>query len=533
MYGIPRGKQAQQPARGGPVVGPGTGTSDSIKTTVPNGSYIMPADSTAALGMNPDMLKQHKKGSMEAPRLGMGKGVPVNLSNGEYELPPEQVHAVGVQALDQAKGATHAPVEPRLGMGKELFFANGGLVDEEEKKRNSFDMINTPGNPQRAAQMQAQFDQPVTGPRGVVKPAADGVNEPVRIGLQGLKDFQTGALQVGAGLVSAAPAYAADGLRIAGSTLAGGDPDTLPGGRDKYRKMNSDMLGIGFGKVADAGASAVGSAQAAGRDALGVRPAQPSAPSVQSALAPVAAPALTPASTAAGADAPPSQQPQAPAVQAPPALDPNAWANAGNGISARLGINGAPEFTNEAATPGSVTGAQAMPDSGFARLGVRQNASQPGAMTAPAGSRTLASGTNAPRGDAEFARLGTINNIGNGDGGLSVGEDGDAQMAIGRFDRANQIRAEMNASRPREIGDNGGRATVVRDSSRAPTLAERLNDRRERADASADLDQRRVANDERRTDADIVRNTANDQVNQQLQGFQISAAQRAEQLYVA
>lgn len=106
-------------ADGGMVRGPGTGTSDDVPDEVPQGTYIMPADSTDALGA--DKLAQ------------MGsKKVPVNLSNGEFKLPPEQVHAVGVQALDQMKAATHTPVrgfvpqaqpeEPRQ------FFVDGGVV---------------------------------------------------------------------------------------------------------------------------------------------------------------------------------------------------------------------------------------------------------------------------------------------------------------------------------------------------------------------------------------------------------------------
>lgn len=114
---------------GGPVRGPGTGTSDSVETEARPGSYIMPADSTeqigedgvAALGFSPEK-------------------VPVNLSNGEFQLPPEQVHAVGVQALDAIKDATHAPAGASGGFrprddDQELFFADGGLVDEESRRR--------------------------------------------------------------------------------------------------------------------------------------------------------------------------------------------------------------------------------------------------------------------------------------------------------------------------------------------------------------------------------------------------------------
>ena len=63
-------------ANGGMVRGPGTGTSDEVPAVVPKGSYIMPADSTKAIG---------------AATLGeLGKPVPVQLSNGEYQIPPEQ-----------------------------------------------------------------------------------------------------------------------------------------------------------------------------------------------------------------------------------------------------------------------------------------------------------------------------------------------------------------------------------------------------------------------------------------------------------
>lgn len=115
-------------ANGGPVRGPGTGTSDEVQDEVPEGTYIMPADSTETLG--------------EQQLAGMGRDVPVSLSNGEFKMPPEQVHAVGVQALDQMKNATHTPVgfapgarsaqqetaEPRM------FFADGGVVEEERKR---------------------------------------------------------------------------------------------------------------------------------------------------------------------------------------------------------------------------------------------------------------------------------------------------------------------------------------------------------------------------------------------------------------
>ncbi len=125
-------------ADGGKVTGPGTGTSDDIEAVVPEGSYIMPADSTEQIG--------------EQNLAGMGSPVPVNLSNGEYQLPPEQVHAVGVQALNQMKDATHTPSAGEAARGfspagrgeegkPELFFADGGPVysriDPDELGRNN------------------------------------------------------------------------------------------------------------------------------------------------------------------------------------------------------------------------------------------------------------------------------------------------------------------------------------------------------------------------------------------------------------
>ncbi|MBO1007094.1 hypothetical protein [Acidovorax sp. SD340] len=88
-------QQPQMLARGGMVRGPGTGTSDSIPDEAEPGTYIMPADSTAAIG--PSALEK------------MGT-VPVRLSDGEMKLPPEQVMAIGEAVLKLMKDATHTPV---------------------------------------------------------------------------------------------------------------------------------------------------------------------------------------------------------------------------------------------------------------------------------------------------------------------------------------------------------------------------------------------------------------------------------------
>lgn len=175
------GAKATAAARGfGMVRGPGTGTSDSVKDAVPPGTYIMPADSTrqigsdalGAAGFRPDALPKNPDG----PPLGFGKNagkVPVNLSNGEFRLSPEQVHAIGVQVLEGLKAATHKPAGEGEGTEEgegeeddgddrasgELFFADGGLVDDPNKKRPlATSPTNTyPGNQaERAGNIYAQ-----------------------------------------------------------------------------------------------------------------------------------------------------------------------------------------------------------------------------------------------------------------------------------------------------------------------------------------------------------------------------------------
>lgn len=112
--GFKAGACRQHLANGGPafgfmprvVKGPGTATSDSIQTSVPAGTYVMPADSTQ--------------------KLGFGARIPVALSNGETTIPPEQVMGLGVRALNAMRDATHAPVK-----GPQIGFANGGYVDPD------------------------------------------------------------------------------------------------------------------------------------------------------------------------------------------------------------------------------------------------------------------------------------------------------------------------------------------------------------------------------------------------------------------
>jgi hypothetical protein len=108
-------------ADGGMIRGKGTGTSDDIQRNMPDGTYIMPADSTKTIG-----AKALQK---------MGKNTPVHVSNGEYELPPEQVHAIGVQVLDAVKDKTHTPVRQPKGFHAGNFFSDGGVKDDPFKNK--------------------------------------------------------------------------------------------------------------------------------------------------------------------------------------------------------------------------------------------------------------------------------------------------------------------------------------------------------------------------------------------------------------
>lgn len=439
MYGAPN---YPKKAQGGPVEGPGTGTSDSIKKEVPAGSFIMPADSTARLGLNPEAIKRYKESlaakDADPPQLGARKNVPVNLSNGEYELPPEQVHAVGVQALEQARDATHTPTGGR-GFDREAFM---------EFKKGKEIMPRLGFNPQMAQQYKAQ--------QGKQQFFADGglVEDPdklPRLGARrpkpGLVDGLAGGAKALAGAALVPQAAIVDGLRSGAARLAGGDPDTLEGGAGKYRDMATGLAKEGL----DQAQGAAQQIQSAGREALGVKP--------------LAKPAGQPAATTSAVTAPTvggvpgyngMPRPAAPEL---PRLGAPGWnktgvgaGGAGGEIASRVGANGVPEFTNDAE---SVASAQELPRLGVGAAGLKV-----------AGISNMAD-------DVPLEQRGSINNVGNGvGGGISYGEAGDSKMAIERFDRANDIRAQTIAERPRELGDTG-KVTGILDNSRAPTLAER------------------------------------------------------------
>lgn len=134
---------------GGLIRGPGTGTSDSIPDKMAPGTFIMPADSTEALGLDDEQ--------------GEGEKVPVRVSNGEFELPPERVQAVGAAVLQAIKGMTHTPtsqagkVEPMArgfkpkGEPPPQFFFKGGEVKSPEELRKMIPQVEAMGYKQAPA----------------------------------------------------------------------------------------------------------------------------------------------------------------------------------------------------------------------------------------------------------------------------------------------------------------------------------------------------------------------------------------------
>ena len=155
----------QMLARGGMVRGPGTGTSDSIPDEVEPDTFIMPADSTAAIG--PSALEK------------MGT-VPVRLSDGEFELPPEQVMAIGAAVLKLMKDATHTPVNGEDGGQTDAEVEDD---DDDEKGARGFNPAD------RMAQMPQMYAD-----GGMVDP-----NRPNSFGDAAAAAQDPGVTQIGAG----------------------------------------------------------------------------------------------------------------------------------------------------------------------------------------------------------------------------------------------------------------------------------------------------------------------------------------------
>ena len=345
------------------------------------------------------------------------------------------------------------------------YIRNALANQDAAAQRNAVNGLPAPTgpNPARAARMQAQFNQPVTAgePVAAGQPAAQPAPDSA-----GLNRMVGGALSI-------APAAIWEGAKNLGTDVANVgrsiiDAEQVP--RPGYPRTSQLSQEIAEGASAFAGANRnlAEAAKGSAREVTGSAPAaKPVGPMLQrDAVDQSAKPATAPAPSQQQAAAPPTKPAQQPGQQAPAKPADSPYFATDSGIAVRRNENGVTEFSND---PQALASAQAMPAGGIGGRQAQQSA--PGSMVAPAGSRVLASGSNTP--DQEFARLGSAANLGNGIGAASFGNDGDSRLALERFERANQIRAQSIAeNRGRELGDNGGRLTIVRDSSRSPTLAE-------------------------------------------------------------
>jgi len=138
-------------ATGGLIKGPGSGTSDSIATTLPAGSFVLTASSTQAVGA-PVLdallgLAGAMPGGIATGKAGGaypttdGPRVPVRVSNGEYQVPPAAVAALGVAFFERINRTGAVPGVPRPDLAAirrlaayppgrvQRAYAQGGLVN--------------------------------------------------------------------------------------------------------------------------------------------------------------------------------------------------------------------------------------------------------------------------------------------------------------------------------------------------------------------------------------------------------------------
>jgi hypothetical protein len=478
MHGFKKGvKHRQQLAEGGTVRGAGNGISDEIKARVPSGSYIMPADSTEQIGAH--------------QLSGMGSPVAVNLSNGEYQLPPEQVHAIGVRALDAMRDATHVPAglqakgfhpQKPKGASPELFFADGGAVDEEQRKKSQGltpQSVNAESQPVAVSDSgaaSASLNDPAA-----VNAAAQQQSNSVQNQTEGPL-WRTLAVKRGAGEEVSNLWNNDEHARSIGTAVRGGAaliPAAFADGAEEVVSASRPVINFGKGLVG-------------WQDAP---PAQQQPPVSRSATLPSVS-----LSSAAAAAIP------ARGDRSQPGNASDQWTRTGSGLGfhggeivSRAGANGVPEFTNESVAQAS---AQPLPEGGVGR-------------------------------------------IGDGRGTFSQGDPGDSQRALQSYERANQERARMIAeSRRGVMGEGGGRVTVVEDSDLrksqqnrgfAPSQGSRSASAIKQAQIREQGETQRAALREAAETARFAESHALEQqrtaAELESKGFQTRAARRIEELY--
>jgi len=120
---------------GGLILGEGTGKSDSIKTKLPAGTFVVPsenADKAMQLGMGMFNWKEGQTATGKA-----NKGVDVSVSNGEVLFSPEEVAMMNKNGIDYTSLAPNADNSKFFKKGgfmkkglKELECADGGMIPD-------------------------------------------------------------------------------------------------------------------------------------------------------------------------------------------------------------------------------------------------------------------------------------------------------------------------------------------------------------------------------------------------------------------
>ncbi|WP_440111769.1 hypothetical protein [Acidovorax sp. BL-A-41-H1] len=341
-------QQPQAAADGGLIRGPGTGTSDSIPDEMEPGTFIMPADSTQALGLDDE--------------AGEGEKVPVRVSDGEYQLPPERVQAIGAAVLEAIKGATHTPTgqgeapegEQPMARGfkpkgePQQFFAEGGRVkspEELERMRNQTAMYVQGAQAAAASRPPAPVaNQPTANP--ISKPmAAAPAPAPSPASPSGLyMQDRTNEMreQVGAGNYAQAAGTAArtavQGLGMYGIELA--DKVATP----------AVNLAAGFGRGLMGGSDATAAQPTAAPAPSAPMPATASTPAAPTSTNPTDMRLATGAQTAQSGTAP-TAAPSGGTEIAPGVFRnaPGQYSDNAGGIGMPAGFTGKPSAQNMAA----------------------------------------------------------------------------------------------------------------------------------------------------------------------------------------
>lgn len=171
-----------------------------------------------------------------------------------------------------------------------------------------------------------------------------------------------------------------------------------------------------------------------------------------------------PASLSNVAPSAPSQASSAPVAQQPVGLD-SAFRSTGSGtgssaIVGRVGADGVPQFSNQPADLASAFGAAP----------VSRGPQLPNSLA------DLAPGGRSADPAAPMASLGSVSNLGDGVGTFSQGQTGDSQLALTRFQRANDLRnayqAQDSADLARVRASQGAQLGIVRDSSQRLTRSD-------------------------------------------------------------